>query len=77
MPKREKKAHLSIKHEVVQPGDYLHYNFPISCEDCSHFDPEAIKCTLGYNPEPHLKKTQQRSYEVTGTLAFCRFIEID
>lgn len=77
MPAREKKARISIKRDVVNPKDYLNYHSPVSCEDCSHFDPEKVWCSLGYNPEPHLKKTQQKSYELSGNMAFCRFLEID
>lgn len=77
MPAREKKARTSIKRDMIHPKDYLAYHFPISCEDCVHFDADKVWCSLGYNPEPHLKKSQQKSFELTSSVAFCRFHEID
>lgn len=67
----------SIKKEKVQPSDYLKYDTRFSCEDCSHFDGEKTVCTLGYNPIHHLKSTQTEQFFLAGTMAFCRFLEID
>jgi hypothetical protein len=61
----------------VAPKDYLGLGLIYSCEQCSHFDPEAEKCTFGYDTSPHRKKNQDERYLLSGTLAYCRLIEID
>lgn len=48
-----------------------------ACEDCSHFSAEKNFCTLGYNAENHKKAFLTHMYEVSGTMALCRFHEID
>jgi len=67
----------SIKKEAIHPQDYMKYETRFSCEDCSHFDGERTVCTIGYNPQHHLKAVQEHQYELAGNMAFCRFIEID
>jgi hypothetical protein len=80
-PKSKEKSaprlHTSIKKERVHPADYLRYDTRFSCEDCSHFDGEKILCTIGYNPQHHLKAVQTEQYLLSGNMAFCRFLEID
>lgn len=76
-PKTPPRLHASIKKEAVNPTDYLNFETRFSCEDCSHFDDLKILCTLGYNPQYHLKAVQTRQYELAGNMAFCRFLEID
>lgn len=80
-PKSKQKSapriHPSIKKERVNPADYMQYDTRFSCEDCSHFDGEKILCTLGYNPQHHLKAVQTAQYVLSGNMAFCRFLEID
>ncbi|MNS91607.1 hypothetical protein D3C72_1257040 [compost metagenome] len=80
-PKSKQKSaprlHPSIKKEAVNPSDFMKYDTRFSCEDCSHFDSDKIVCTIGYNPQHHLKAEQTKQYELSGTMAFCRFIEID
>lgn len=73
-PRRLKK---SIKKEAISGRDYLNFKLPISCEDCSHFSFIHEKCTLGNNTLEHRKKAQTQSYLLSGTVAFCRLIEID
>jgi len=77
MPKRERKIRPSIKREKVAAFDYQHYNHRFSCDDCSHFDSSAEKCTLGYPTQPHRKAQQTHEYLMSGTMAFCRSHEID
>ena len=73
-----KRTGSTIKHESINPSDYQSYNLAISCEDCVHFRASDSVCTLGgYQTHPHLKSTQIQSYELNGTVAFCRFIEIE
>ena len=72
-----KRIRSSIKKDVVNPRDYLKYDFRTSCEDCSHFDSLTPSCTLGYNTLPHRKTQQAHDYELCGAIAQCRFLEID
>jgi len=76
-PSAGKKIRPSIKKDVIHPRDFNYYKLPYSCEDCSHFSSKNETCTLGYQTEPHLKRNQLHSYEVSGKMALCRFIEID
>lgn len=73
----EKKIKPSIKKEPIHPSDYMKYNLPLACENCSHFSSPTETCTLGYMTAPHLKRNQEKSYSLSGKIAFCRFIEID
>lgn len=75
--KTPKRLQTSIRHDSVHPIDYLKYNAPSSCEECSHFNSEKEICTFGFNTEPHRKETQKKSYDLRGKMAFCRFHEID
>lgn len=73
-PARLKK---SIKKEAISAADYLKYKLPISCEDCSHFSFIHERCTLGNATKEHRKAAQTQSYIQSGTVAFCRLLEID
>ncbi|MEM7647022.1 MAG: hypothetical protein AAF203_08940 [Pseudomonadota bacterium] len=74
---RPKRIHRSIKLDRVQARDLLNYNLIYACEQCSHFDPERIECTLGFQCEPHLKENQLKGFSSHSHMAFCRFLEID
>lgn len=76
-PKTAPRLHASIKKDRLHPADFLKYNLRVSCEDCSHFDSDKIQCTLGYNAANHLKAEQTHQYFLSGSMAFCRFHEID
>lgn len=71
------KLRKSIKKEYINPTDFFKFKTPMSCEDCSHFSSSLNKCTLGNNTIEHRKIAQQKSYELSGTVAFCRLHEID
>ena len=73
----KKRIYASIKKDVVNPSDYLHYDIRSACEECSHFNAVQIQCTLGYNVSPHLKSQQTHDMELSGRMAQCRFHEID
>ena len=73
----QKKIRPTIKKEHIHPADYMKYNLPLACENCSHFSSQNETCTLGYMTTPHLKRNQDHSYSLSGKIAFCRFIEID
>ncbi|MFZ3230483.1 MAG: hypothetical protein WA160_09795 [Pseudobdellovibrio sp.] len=75
--KSPRRIRPSIKKETILASDYNKYILPFSCEECSHFASETTTCTLGLNTFPHLKSTQQKSYNVSGQMALCRFQEID
>lgn len=76
-PKTPPRLTASIKRDRVAAKDYLQYDLRVSCDDCSHFDSVKEQCTLGYQTAPHRKAEQARQYLLSGSLAFCRFIEID
>jgi len=72
-----KRIRASIKKDAMNPADFLKYDFRFACEECSHFDGENRRCTLGYNVAPHLKAQQHHDFELSGRMALCRFHEID
>lgn len=61
----------------VAAGDFNKYEFIYACEQCTHFCPESESCTIGYPSHQHRKEIQLQRFELTGHMAFCRFIEID
>jgi hypothetical protein len=67
----------SIHHDAINPTDYMKYTLPWACEDCSHYSAGKDLCTLGFETKWHKKAEQQRSYELSGRVALCRFQEID
>lgn len=75
--KTPKRVNTSIKFDTINPSDYMRYTLRFSCEDCTHFDLPAERCTLGYVTSWHRKEFQEKSYELTGKMALCRFQEID
>lgn len=76
-PRTPKRLRTSIRFDPIHPSDYLKYDIRSACEDCSHFDFENNRCTLGYDSKWHRKDFQKSSYELTGRMALCRFLEID
>jgi hypothetical protein len=72
-PKRHRRR---IKLDRVQASDLTGFEFRFCCEDCSHFGSSTKTCTLGYVAQ-HTKKEQMELYQLTGHMAFCRFLEID
>lgn len=77
MAKTPARIRPTIKKDPIKASDYLHYNLPICCEDCSHFKASEEGCTLGFKTEPHLKRNVEKSYAMSGKVALCRFLEID
>lgn len=67
----------SVILDPIHPRDFRTLNIIYSCEQCSHFDSENKACTIGYDASKHMKKTQDYLYNLTGKVAFCRFVEID
>jgi hypothetical protein len=75
--KTPKKLRKGIKLDRVDPIDFSKRNPIYCCEQCSHYDPEADACTLGYQARLHKKDIQLQRYYLHGHMAFCRFTEID
>lgn len=76
-PNENIKINKSLILDPVNPTDYLQLNIVYACEHCSHFDSEGESCTIGYEAHLHRLEHQRRLYELTGRMAFCRFMEID
>ncbi len=72
-----RKPRKSIKLDRVNPGDFLKQNMVYCCEQCSHYDIETDRCTLGYQASVHKRDLQLKRFYSTSHMAFCRFIEID
>ncbi len=71
------KLYPSIKKDVVNPSDFLKYDFRYACEHCSHFNFEKKSCSLGYIVKNHLQEELLKMYFLSGKMSFCRFHEID
>ncbi len=63
--------------DPIHPRDYRELTVIHYCEQCSHFAPGTKLCTIGYEAHKHMKEVQDKTYELTGKVAFCRFCEID
>ena len=66
----------SIKLDKVDPQDFMQLNIIYCCEQCGHYSPSTRVCTMGFRPQ-HTRAEQLALYDLTGKMAFCRFIEID
>lgn len=73
LPKKQRK---SIKLDRVNPRDFARFDVRFFCEDCSHYSVTENRCTMGYVAQ-HLKERQMKLYNLSGMMAFCRFLEID
>lgn len=67
----------TMRLDRVSAKDLLAHDVRFSCEDCSHFAPNAKICTLGLPAASYLRETQRKTHEITGHMALCRFLEID
>ena len=72
-----KRLQQSIRHDPVNPTDYMKYTLPWACEDCTHYAEATDSCTIGYNTKWHKREYQRKTYELSGRMALCRFQEID
>lgn len=73
---QKRRPRQSIKLDRVDPRDFRRYEMIFSCDQCSHYDSARKHCTMGYNPQ-HTHEQQMARYNLTGFMAFCRFLEID
>lgn len=67
----------TIKKDPIHPASYMKYKLPWACEDCVYYAPDTEKCILGYITEPHRREVQKKSYEMSGRVALCRFLELE
>jgi len=72
-PKRHRRR---IKLDRVQASDLAGFEVRFFCDNCSHFSSTKKICTMGYVAQ-HTEKEQMEIYQLTGHMAFCRFLEID
>lgn len=63
--------------DPIHPTDYLNLKITYACEQCSYFNEDCGTCSIGYDASLHRLKRQDQLYELTGRVAFCRFLEID
>lgn len=63
--------------EKISPTDFRRLKIAFTCEDCSYYFQGDQVCTLGLNPELHKKNLQLKSYNLSGKVHFCRFLEVD
>ena len=75
--KTPKRLRNTIKKDAINPALYNVLKLPWSCDDCSHFDSQGERCTLGYNAAHHRQAQQKFDYTLSGQIALCRFQEID
>lgn len=73
----DKRIRRGIKLDRVQASDFLNMNTIYACEQCSFFDPGENICVMGFPQKNHLMAQQQKTFNTTGHMAFCRFLEID
>lgn len=66
-----------IKLDRVQAADFNQYELIFACEQCSFFSPEGQQCLMGMPTKDHLREQQLKTFNLTGHMAFCRFLEID
>ncbi|MCB0421003.1 MAG: hypothetical protein KDD61_08405 [Bdellovibrionales bacterium] len=67
----------SIKLDPINPRDFRELNIIYCCEQCSFHNPGANVCTMGFYCKKHERKAQLETYDKTGKMAYCRFLEID
>ncbi len=66
-----------VIYDPIDPREFNHLSLTYCCEQCSHFDPASESCTIGYSAALHRRELQLKNYELSGRMAFCRYMEID
>lgn len=74
--KKPNAVRRSIRLDKVHPMHINHFDLRIFCDDCSHYSTTGKICTIGFVAQ-HTREKQMKLYELTGQIAFCRFLEID
>ncbi len=67
----------SMIKERVNPSDFNNLNIQYNCEQCVYFMDKESVCNLGFIIKNHTKEEQDLSYNMSGHMKFCRFLEID
>lgn len=75
-PYQNKRVKRGLRMDRVRAEDLKKYNPAFFCDDCGHYDRKRHHCTMGYSPL-HTRAEQEAEFDLTGTMAFCRFCEID
>jgi hypothetical protein len=73
---QKKTPRVSMRLDRVHPRDFNGKKLIYACEHCSHYDAVKKFCSMGFQPRFDLE-SQHRLYDLTGHMAFCRFLEID
>jgi hypothetical protein len=75
-PYQTKRVRRGLRVDRVKADDLQRYHPAFFCDDCVHYDRRLHHCTMGYAPL-HTRSEQLAQYDLAGTMAFCRFCEID
>ena len=71
-----KRVRRGLRTDRVKPENLRRFDPAFFCDDCGHYDRERHRCTMGY-AALHTRAEQNAQFDLTGTMAFCRFCEID
>lgn len=71
-----KRVRRGLRADQVKAEDLRRLNPAFFCDNCVHYDRSHHHCTMGYAPL-HTRSEQFAQFDLTGTMAFCRFCEID
>ena len=72
----KRRVRTGLRLDRVHPSDFFRYDFTFACEQCSHYINASKTCSIGYFAQ-HKRQQQLDLYNLTGHMAFCRFLEID
>lgn len=75
-PYQNKRVNRGLRTDRIRPEDLKRFNLAMFCDDCGHYDGKRHLCTMGFLPV-HTRSEQMAQYDLNGTMAFCRFCEID
>ncbi len=53
-------------------NDLAAYDFKFCCEDCAHYEPATLECSLGYCSATH----RARPIDLGSTVVFCKAFEL-
>jgi len=67
----------SMIKERMKASDLNTLNIQYTCEQCVYFMDLEATCNLGFKTNNHTRQEQKRSYNMSGHVRFCRFLEID
>ncbi len=47
------------------------FSFRFACDDCAHFDPTLVRCSLAYTPAPRRAALDRSHLELCKTFELC------